>query len=147
MTQSTQNQHIGSILHKVVFLIDRIANRALQKEASLTLSQFLILLSLDKTAQLPLSQQTIAGHLGIDKAAVSRQVTALVKKGFVMRMPHRTSRRAYELTLSQNGLQALRVAQAVMLRTMTNHYQHVHRQTLQDLQALQRSLEAQDTHS
>ncbi len=120
--QAHLNQQLGHLLHKVVFLIDRTADRALQKEVGISLSQFLVLLSVDKQSGLVLSQQAIANHLGIHKAAVSRHVDALVKKYWLVRDQHPKSHREYQLRLTNEGERILRQAQGIMRETMSKHY-------------------------
>ena len=137
----TRNQELAHYLHRAVFLIDRTAERALKQQAGLTLSQFLFLLSLDKTAGVPVSQQTIADHLGINKAAISRQVARLRQKGWFVRGPHATSRREYALSLSEEGLSKLRQAQSVMRQTMTPHYRAAGPEVIRSLRAMCESLE------
>jgi DNA-binding MarR family transcriptional regulator len=139
--QAAYNQQIGHYLHKAVFLVDRLADRTLKREIGITLSQFLFLLSLDRASDLSISQQTIADHLRVDKAAVSRQVVRLREKGWLVRHLHSTSGREYTLSLSDEGLRILRRAQVTMRRTMTPHYSVADPQIVHDLQVMCDSLE------
>lgn len=138
--QARQNQEKGHYLHRAVFLIDRLANQTLRAEAGITLPQFLFLLSLDREANLALSQQSIASHLGIDKAAVSRHVERLLRKKWIIRTAA-SSRREQAIQLSDEGLRVLHHAQGVMQRTMTPHYQKAGPDLVTQLQALCESLE------
>ncbi len=138
--QARQNQEKGHYLHRTVFLIDRLANQTLRAEVGITLPQFLFLLSLDGTANLPLTQQSIANHLGIDKAAVSRHVDRLLRKKWIVRTAA-SSRREQAIRLSDEGLETLRHAQGIMQRTMTPHYQKAGPDLVTQLQAMCESLE------
>jgi len=120
--QARLNQEFGEYLHRTVALLDRVADRALQQSVGISLSQFLVLLSTDADAKLSLSQQNIADHLGINKAAVSRHIDALVAQGWVERAPHPTSGRQVVLRITDEGLLLLRRAQKIMQATMSPHY-------------------------
>ena len=120
--QARLNQEFGYYLHSTVSLLDKTADKALQAGVGISLSQFLVLLSMDAESGLSLSQQAIADDLGINKAAVSRHIDALVAQGWVERAPHATSRREYQLRMTDSGLQVLRAAQKIMQATMTRHY-------------------------
>jgi DNA-binding MarR family transcriptional regulator len=114
-----QNQQIATLLHEVTSLVDRVADRTLREDADLTLSQFLFLLGVDEKAAAP-TQQHIAVRLGIDRAAVSRQLDRLERKGFVAR--EGDGGRSNTVRLTTTGIRALRRAQRAMQREMTRHY-------------------------
>src|SRR5215211_3905711 len=102
--QALLNQQFGYYLHAAVSLLDKTADKALQAQAHISLSQFLVLLSMDGESGLSLSQQAIADDLRINKAAVSRHIDALVAQGWVERTPHVTSRREYQLRMTEAGV-------------------------------------------
>jgi DNA-binding MarR family transcriptional regulator len=120
MEQAQRNQALGYLLHAVPDLLDRIADDALRAGAGLTLSQFLLLLGIDTVTVRAPSQQEIARHLKIDRAAVSRQLNRLQARGLVARTPQ--TRRSHAVALTPQGVRVLRSAQRVMEETMTPHY-------------------------
>jgi DNA-binding MarR family transcriptional regulator len=128
-------------LHKVVYTIDRMADRALLEGAGITASQFLVLRSLDTDTELAISQQAIADYLGIHKAAISRHVSALVQRGLVRRRTPVTSRRQYSLHLTAAGHATLRQGRAIVLDVLAPHFEAAGPQLLDSLQAMHASLE------
>jgi DNA-binding MarR family transcriptional regulator len=62
----------------------------------------------------PLTQQSLATHLGVTPRNVSGLVDALEATGFVARSPHPTDRRATLVTLTATGAQ-------LMARTVREH--------------------------
>ena len=141
------NQELGLQLHKVVYLMDRTADRAVRAGADVTLSQYLVILSLDKASGFSISQQAIADYLGIHKAAVSRHITLLERKGLVVRGDHLTSKREYNLQLTKAGRDTMIKARASMFRTMTPHFQAAGPELLERLRIFYASLERDATRS
>ena len=120
--QAKRNQELGYYLHKVVALLDKRADSILRQNAGISLSQFLILLTADKQSGLSLSQQEIADHLGINKAAVSRHLNTLVQHKLILRETHPVTRQANTISITSAGVKLLRQAQIIMQKTMTPHY-------------------------
>jgi len=120
--KAKRNQELGHYLHKTVFLLDKVAEQSLRKNVHIGLSQFLILLAADKQSGLALSQQEIADHLGINKAAISRHVDSLVNRELLIRKASIDNRQSNTIVITDRGIQLLRKAQLVMRTTMTPHY-------------------------
>lgn len=101
-----------SRIHKLVFLIDKEADRALREGGSLTFSQFLILRVAEDCGRAP--QQLIARILGVTEASVSRQVKRLAREGLLRLHVNPANRRANILAATRAGAAALRRAEAVL---------------------------------
>lgn len=99
------DQQLGYLLTQVSFLKQRIINAGL-KELDITYMQFIILAGILELADEGIvSQQTIVDKRRLDKAMVSVVLKALISRGLVIRQPHPTDKRAYTLTLSDEGRQ------------------------------------------
>lgn len=99
------DQQLGYLLTHVSFLKQRIINAGL-KELDITYMQFIILAGILELADEGIvSQQTIVDKRRLDKAMVSVVLKALISRGLVIRQPHPTDKRAYTLTLSDEGRQ------------------------------------------
>ncbi|HTK05452.1 MAG TPA: MarR family transcriptional regulator [Candidatus Eisenbacteria bacterium] len=95
-------------LRKTVFVMDRVIGRALASDGGLSLSHFMMLFM---AARFPgVTQRTIASHLDLTEAAVSRQAELLKRKGYVARGRNPQSLRERTLTLTPEGRRALAVA-------------------------------------
>ena len=120
--KAKRNQELGYYLHKTVFLLDKVAEQSLRKSVHIGLSQFLILLAADQQSDLALSQQEIADHLAINKAAISRHVDSLVNRELLIRKANTDNRQSNAILITDRGIQLLRKAQLAMRTTMTPHY-------------------------
>lgn len=99
------DQQLGYLLTQVSFLKQRIINAGL-KELDITYMQFIILAGILELADEGIvSQQTIVDKRRLDKAMVSVVLKVLISRGLVTRQPHPTDKRAYTLTLSDEGRQ------------------------------------------
>lgn len=99
------DQQLGYLLTQVSFLKQRIINAGL-KELDITYMQFIILAGILELADEGIvSQQTIVDKRRLDKAMVSVVLKDLISRGLVIRQPHPTDKRAYTLTLSDEGRQ------------------------------------------
>ena len=87
-------------LHKVVFLLDKIADEVLEDKLGVTFSLFKILIAIDHKT---MSQREIADYWDMTEAAVSRQIELLLDKKLVEREENPDNRRQHVLKLSQTG--------------------------------------------
>src|SRR5437867_4108440 len=94
-------------LHKVVFLLDKIADKALEQKLEITFSQFKILMAIDGEE---VCQKTIADYWDMTEAAVSRQIDLLVAKKIINRKENAENRRQHMLSLTKTGKQQLKSA-------------------------------------
>jgi len=95
------NRNFTYSIHKVVFLLDKLADRMLNKSLGLTLAQFRILLALHHQGEV--SQKQIARFWEMTEAAVSRQTEILFKHKLVSRKENSENRREHILKLSNAG--------------------------------------------
>lgn len=72
-----------------------------QREPSLSVPQFRVLIYLDRHPDASLS--ALADHLGVTRATASTTVDRLVRQGVVSRVEHPTERRLVMLKLTQEG--------------------------------------------
>ena len=94
------------------FMLWRVSNlwqrhiRAALEPLGLTHVQFVLLASLGWLTQhnQPISQVQLANHIEIDVMMTSQVLRTLEAKGLVRRSPSPTDKRAFELSLSNEGL-------------------------------------------
>lgn len=96
-------EHFLRAAHRVVFAIDREADRLLEKHGR-TFSQFLVMTGLATCPSGP--QHHIAEFLNVTPAAVSRLIGSLVEEGLATRASDPDNRRANIVRLSAEGTQA-----------------------------------------
>jgi DNA-binding MarR family transcriptional regulator len=89
------------------YKISRTAN-AMSRSAALRYQQFGVSLQEWRTiallaAEAPMSLNELARAAGLDKAQMSRAVSALVERGFVLRKESEAGGRAVEISLSRRG--------------------------------------------
>jgi len=104
----TPNRQISYTIHKVVFLMDKLADHALQETPEITFSQFRILIAIGRTNEL--TQKKIAEYWDMTEAAVSRQVENLQKKKLITIHENKHNRRQHLLRLTQAGRSRLEKA-------------------------------------
>ncbi len=97
------SQAIAYKIHKVVFVMDKLADSTLQKKLDLTLSQFLILMNIVQNPGL--NQLQIAQFLEITQAAVSRQIEVLKNKNLIIIEQNEENRREHLLYPTALGKQ------------------------------------------
>jgi len=100
-----QTNKITFNIHRASFLLDRIADRALQDKFALTYAQFRILMAIDSKKNL--SQKDIASFWEVSEAAVSRQLENLKGKALIACQEDRQNRRKNVLALTQKGREQL----------------------------------------
>jgi DNA-binding MarR family transcriptional regulator len=89
-------------LHRTALLNERLADRELTATIGVGRTQFLILRTVGESPQLAVSQQRLAEHLGLTKAAVSRHVLAAEQHGWLTTSTER-SRREHATALTVAG--------------------------------------------
>lgn len=104
MTQPSREQDLEAILRELRVFTRRL-NRRWTTAGSVSLAEVSVLATTVEL-QVP-TVGSVAQALGLDKSTVSRQVTALVSRGFLDREPIEGESRAQRLTLTARGRQAL----------------------------------------
>lgn len=103
MVKSVENstKDISIRLHKLTFLMDRLAEQTLRDGADLTFAQYRMLMALKRFGAIP--QNRVAAFHGLTQAAVSRKIDELVGHKLVARVPNPANRREHILTLTKQG--------------------------------------------
>ncbi|MBI4092586.1 MAG: winged helix-turn-helix transcriptional regulator [Candidatus Kerfeldbacteria bacterium] len=88
-------------LHKLTFLMDRLAEQTLREGADLTFAQYRMLMALQRFGAIP--QNRLAAFHGLTAGAVSRKIEELVEQKLVARVQNPTNRREHILTMTKQG--------------------------------------------
>lgn len=121
MAVEKPDSQLGFLFTQVAFLKQRIINSAL-KEQDITYIQFIILaavLELGDDENI-VTQQTVSMERLLDKAMVSNVVKTLVDKKLMKRDAHPTDKRAFALSLTDEG-----VAKALEGKKIAKHIDDV----------------------
>lgn len=106
-------------LHKVVFLLDKLVDQALEEELGITFSQFKIIMAIDYNT---VCQKEVATFWDMTEAAVSRQVELLLASKLLLRKENEENRRQYHLTLSEKGKRVFDEGFKVISETYDEYY-------------------------
>ena len=82
-------------------VVSRLIARAYEDRFGLRIPQWRLIAVLANEG--PLTQQALCGRTVMDKVTVMRAAQALVRRGFVRRLPNRLDRRSHRLSLTSNG--------------------------------------------
>lgn len=93
-------------------LMDRQGDALLRRELGISLAQFLVLSVVDAYPG-PLSQQAIAGRVGLTKGSVSRQIDHAVAAGLMTVQVASHTRRENAVTLTEAGTALVRRGDAL----------------------------------
>src|SRR5438105_4272756 len=102
------SKQITYTIHKLAFLLDKIADQILEKQLTLSFSQFRILIAISKNGGV--SQKQIAAFWEVTEAAVSRHVHKLIGKNLITIKQNAQNRRENILTLTKQGEKQLKKA-------------------------------------
>jgi len=105
--------------------MDKIADRVLQINSDITLSQFLILTAVKHKAGI--SQERIAKFLELTQAAVSRQIEVLRKKKLILREENPQNRREHILSITKNGESKLKKSSKIIMSKFNYLYKVLNR--------------------
>ncbi len=122
-TAPNLNRTIAIRVHKLNFLMDRLAEQTLREGTDLTFGQFRLLMALKRHGSL--SQRSVAKFHGLTEAAVSRTIQDLVKRKLINRAVNPVSRREHLLGLTSNGEKALIKSQKVLDAAFTGLFNAV----------------------
>ena len=107
-------------IHKAVFVMDKTADSTLQEKLNLTLSQFLILMSIEQNPNL--TQVEIARFLELTQAAVSRQIDVLKNKNLITISQNEKNRRENLLFPTLKGKEIFTKADKILHETFETLY-------------------------
>ena len=115
------SEAIAYKIHKAVFVMDKIADSALQNNCDLTLSQFLSLMVIIQNPNI--KQIDIADFLEITEAAVSRQIDVLKNKKLITISQNEDNRRENLLFPTAQGKQIFTKSNEILHKTFNSLYQ------------------------
>ncbi len=130
------NRTIGRRLHKLTFMMDRLAEQALRQDADLTFGEFRLLMALRRHGSL--SQKAVAKFHGLTEAAVSRKITDLVQRKLILRAINPVNRREHLLGLTAAGEKLVLKAHAVLDKNMAGIFSAVSKK---DIATFERTLD------
>lgn len=107
-------------IHKVVFVMDKVADSSLQQKLNLTLSQFLILMAISQNPNI--TQIQVANFLEQTQAAVSRQIDVLKNKKLIEITKNEDNRRENLLFPTSLGRKVFTQANDVLHKTFDDLY-------------------------
>lgn len=102
-TEVRSYQLVLHYLHRADLLSRRVADQRLRRRIGMGRATFLILDMLADTGGDGMSQQAIADHLGLTKAAVSRHIAAACDRGWLSARTSPVSRRENSIDLTAEG--------------------------------------------
>ena len=103
------------VLEKSIKTYRQMAQRTISDEfGSITVDQLLVLQTMNDHPEL--TQQQIAVAVFKDFASITRIIDLLVRKGFLKRSDHPTDRRRFELTVTPEGEDLLRLVRPRILK-------------------------------
>ncbi|MFH0804598.1 MAG: MarR family transcriptional regulator [Patescibacteria group bacterium] len=102
-TTDSTNRIICMAINKLSFVMARISDQLLRQELLLTHAQFRMLMAIRHHGQI--SQKKVANFHGLSEAAISRQISPLLKKRFIATTVNAENRREHLLVLTDRGSQ------------------------------------------
>jgi len=113
MTDSSGYRDLMRLLHRAALLSDRVGERMFQRRIGAGRAVYLLLRTIDETAGGVVSQQSLAGRLGLTKGAVSRHAAAAQHEGWLTFAASPVSRRENALVLTPEGRELVERGRAV----------------------------------
>lgn len=107
-------------IHKAVFVMDKVADSTLRQKLNLTLSQFLILMTVNKNPNI--TQIQVADFLEQTQAAASRQIDVLKNKKLIEIMKNQDNRRENLLSSTPLGQKVFTEANEILHKTFDDLY-------------------------
>ena len=111
------------VMHRLVFVLDKEADRLLRARGRQSFSLTILLHILDTHGTL--SQDVIAECLNITPPAVSRQVDTLVKAGLVTREVVAENRRQYRIALTPAGKKEVRGSMTLLKKSLAPMFERI----------------------
>jgi DNA-binding MarR family transcriptional regulator len=123
-------------IHKAVFVMDKLADSTLQSKVDLTLSQFLLLMTIIENPNL--KQIEVANFLELTQAAVSRQIEVLRNKKLIIVEINQENRRENFLNPTPLGNKIFTQSSEILHEKFENLYKVI---TEKDKENLEKSLD------
>ena len=106
---------IAYLLDHVAAMLARQNDQALQEQLGIGMSQYKILLVLQRTPDI--SQRELADHLGQTEASVSRQIKLMHDKGLLLQRVDPGNRRVHVTELTTKGVRVTDAARTALRRS------------------------------
>jgi DNA-binding MarR family transcriptional regulator len=74
-------EKLTNVLHEIVWLMDKYANKALQQKYNISFAKFHVLIVIEKTQ--PTNQAQVARHLHYTQAAISKALSKLMQEELI----------------------------------------------------------------
>jgi DNA-binding MarR family transcriptional regulator len=110
-------------LHKLVYVMDKVADSLLQKQLDIGFSQFMILMALSRETEI--TQKNLTQFLNMTPGAISRQVDQMHRKGLITREVNAENRREHMVALTEEGSSTLEEAYDILKRFMGDVYRPI----------------------
>lgn len=131
-------KNIGFLLNHLAFVLGRRSDQVLQERLGIGLSQFKIMMTLQKAPRV--QQKQIAEKLGQTEASISRQIKLLQEQGLLQTVINPANKREHITTLTTKGdrftdeaLSMLEKYHAPMFDKLTDKQQDALRESLEVL--------------
>ncbi|GAB4145352.1 MAG: hypothetical protein OHK0017_04850 [Patescibacteria group bacterium] len=108
-------------LHQLVFCLDNVAMKALEKNTNISYVQFLILITIQENPEFKLEQ--IGDWVNLTKSAVSQQIEKLVQASLLNRTENPQDRREKKLKLTVSGHAELEKAKEICNQLSENLFE------------------------
>ena len=101
-------------IHQMHFLVQKRLDHVLSQHKSLSFSQFMILVGFMCSSNHGVSQTSIAEHLNLTEATVSRHISSLVDLKMLSRSLDKTNRRKHNITITEKGKKVFETARKLI---------------------------------
>jgi DNA-binding MarR family transcriptional regulator len=113
VANSSSYRDLMRLLHRAALLSDRVGERMFHDRIGAGRAVYLLLRTVDETPGGVVSQQSLAGRLGLTKGAVSRHAATAQHQGWLTTAASPISRRENALVLTQAGRELVERGRAV----------------------------------
>ncbi|MEM1312778.1 MAG: MarR family winged helix-turn-helix transcriptional regulator [Patescibacteria group bacterium] len=118
-------------IHGLVMLMDKDAEKFLQKELELSYNQFLIIFAISEHCAK--TQKSVAFFTNLTEAAVSKQIENLRKSGYMTRVESSEDRREHILSLTSKGSEKANKAKSLIYKNVKKLFSVLNTAQLTDL--------------
>lgn len=112
-------------IHMVYISIQKHLESVLGSKRQISFSQFVILAGFSKDHTSCITQVKLAEHLMLTEATVSRHITTLVSKGFLLKEKAIDNKKIFNLSLTKEGLEAFLAAKKIIMNELDVLFSHI----------------------
>ncbi len=109
-------------IHTLYFTIQKRLESLLLKHQDVSFSQFMILIGFSCEEYPHLTQAKLAENLSLTEATVSRHITTLVNKNFLIKERVPSNKKSYQLTLTPLGIKAYTKAKKLVTKELDSYF-------------------------